>query len=88
MTDVASDSTSLERRIDELRQTIERLSYDYFVLDAPSATDAEFDALVRELRELESAPPELITPEVPTQRVRSSLSGRFAESSTRGRCSR
>lgn len=79
MTDVASGSVSLERRIDALRQTIERLNYDYFVLDSPSATDAEYDAFMRELRAIEAEHPELITPESPTQRVGSSLSGRFAE---------
>ncbi len=79
MTDVASDSTSLERRIDALRQRIERLNYDYFVLDAPSATDAEYDDLMRELRAVEAAHPELVTPESPTQRIGSSLSGRFSE---------
>jgi DNA ligase (NAD+) len=69
MPDVASEPASAARRIDALRQTIDRLNYDYFVLDRPTATDAEYDALLRELRGLESAHPELISPESPTQRV-------------------
>jgi DNA ligase (NAD+) len=79
MPDVASDTLSLERRIDSLRKTIEKRNHDYFVLDQPSATDAEFDALVRELRELEAAHPELITPESPTQRVGATPQGRFTQ---------
>src|SRR5206468_3113878 len=56
-------------RVDELRAQIlyhERL---YFEKDAPEISDAEFDALVRELRALEAKHPELITPDSPTQRV-------------------
>src|ERR1041384_3636783 len=58
-----------ERRADQLRSVIEKLNYDYHVLDQPTATDAEYDDYMRELRALESAHPELITPESPTQRV-------------------
>lgn len=65
----------LQRRLDDLRQTLDRYSWEYFVLDAPTATDAEYDALMRELRDLEEAHPELVTPESPTQRV-----GGFAQS--------
>ena len=52
MPDVASDELSLERRVDSLRKTIEKHNYDYFILDQPTATDAEYDALLRELREI------------------------------------
>ena len=52
-----------------LRQELQRHNHLYHVLDAPEVSDAEFDALLRELRELEAAYPELITPESPTQRV-------------------
>ncbi|HWK80682.1 MAG TPA: NAD-dependent DNA ligase LigA, partial [Thermomicrobiales bacterium] len=58
-----------------LRQTLDRYAYEYFVLDAPSATDAEYDALMNQLRAIEAEHPELVTPESPTQRV-----GAFAES--------
>ncbi|HYH11049.1 MAG TPA: NAD-dependent DNA ligase LigA [Thermomicrobiales bacterium] len=59
----------VQRRLDELRHTIDRWNYEYYVLDAPSATDAEWDAAMNELRQLEADNPELITPESPTQRV-------------------
>ena len=52
-----------------LRAQIETHNHAYYVLDAPSVPDAEYDALMRELQALESAHPELITPESPTQRV-------------------
>jgi DNA ligase (NAD+) len=50
MADGASDTSSLERRVDALRKSIENLNYDYYILDRPTATDAEYDALLRELR--------------------------------------
>lgn len=78
MPDVTSDTTSLERQIEALRHAIERHNYDYFVLDNPSATDAEYDALMNQLRSLEAEHPELISPESPTQRVGAAPSGRFA----------
>src|SRR5919107_290165 len=79
MPDVASDELSLERRVDSLRKTIEKHNYDYFVLDQPTATDAEYDILVRELRAIEAEHPELITPESPTQRVGAAPQGRFSQ---------
>jgi DNA ligase (NAD+) len=56
-------------RIDQLRQQIEEHNRLYYDEAAPSISDAEYDALFRELRELEAAHPELITPDSPTQRV-------------------
>jgi len=56
-------------RVQWLRAQIETHNHAYYVLDAPSISDAEYDALMRELQVLESAHPELITPESPTQRV-------------------
>jgi DNA ligase (NAD+) len=79
MPDVASDTLSLERRVDALRKTIEKLNYDYYILDQPTATDAEYDALLRELRLIETEHPELITPESPTQRVGIAPQGRFSQ---------
>ena len=58
-----------ETRVGELRDQIEHHAYRYYVLDDPEIADAEYDALVRELVELEEKHPELITPESPTQRV-------------------
>ena len=52
-----------------LRDTIRRHDYLYHVLDAPEITDAEYDRLVAELRGIEAAYPELVSPESPTQRV-------------------
>ena len=56
-------------RIAELRQVIERYSYEYHVLDQPSVSDAVYDGLFGELKTLEREYPELITPDSPTQRV-------------------
>ncbi|CAA9542693.1 MAG: DNA ligase (NAD(+)) [uncultured Thermomicrobiales bacterium] len=60
---------AVQRRLDDLRRQINRFNYEYHVLDQPTATDAEYDALMAELRTLEAANPELVTPESPTQRV-------------------
>ncbi|MFN8542203.1 MAG: hypothetical protein U0232_32595 [Thermomicrobiales bacterium] len=49
---------------------LERGNYEYFVLDNPTMSDAEWDMALRELRKLEEAHPELVTPDSPTQRRR------------------
>jgi DNA ligase (NAD+) len=56
-------------RAEELRRLVAYHNHRYFDLDAPEIPDADFDALIRELREIESDHPELITPDSPTQRV-------------------
>ncbi len=56
-------------RIEELRTLVRHHEYRYYVLDSPEVSDAEYDALFRELQDLEAAHPELITPDSPTQRV-------------------
>ncbi len=56
-------------RTAELREGIERHARLYYVEDRPEITDAEYDALLRELIALEKAHPELVTPDSPTQRV-------------------
>ncbi|HEX4446931.1 MAG TPA: NAD-dependent DNA ligase LigA, partial [Polyangiaceae bacterium] len=53
----------------ELVREIDAHNYRYYVLDDPMVTDAEFDARLRELRDLEEAHPDLRTPDSPTQRV-------------------
>lgn len=58
-----------EQQIDELREELRKHEYLYYVLDQPEITDAEYDALMRRLRDLESQHPQLITPDSPTQRV-------------------
>jgi DNA ligase (NAD+) len=66
-------------RIAELREQLRYHLYRYHVLDDPVISDAEYDALMRELRELEAAHPELITPDSPTQRVGAPASEKFAK---------
>ncbi|MDW7982078.1 MAG: NAD-dependent DNA ligase LigA [Thermomicrobium sp.] len=60
---------AVRRRVEELRRLIHRYNYEYYVLNAPSVSDAEYDALMLELRQLEAQYPELVTPDSPTQRV-------------------
>lgn len=61
--------SDIEARIAQLRREIDEHNYRYYVLDAPSIPDSEYDALFRELEKLEAEHPELVTPESPTQRV-------------------
>src|SRR5690554_2702061 len=60
---------SVVARIDTLREAIADHNYRYYVQDAPTVSDAQYDALMRELQALEAAHPDLITPDSPTQRV-------------------
>lgn len=60
---------SVVARIDALRDTISDHNHRYYVLDAPTVSDAQYDALMRELQALEQAHSDLITPDSPTQRV-------------------
>jgi DNA ligase (NAD+) len=60
-------------RAAELRRLLHEHNYRYHVLSAPVVTDAEYDALLQELRTLEARYPELVTPDSPTQRVGSDL---------------
>ena len=55
--------------VERLRRELRRHEHLYYVLDQPEVTDAEYDALMRELRDLEERHPELATPDSPTQRV-------------------
>ena len=59
----------LAARADELRRQLERANYQYYVLDAPEISDAEYDRLFRELQRLEDEHPELRTADSPTLRV-------------------
>lgn len=63
------DASNPAARVDWLRQTLEHHNYQYYVLDAPSIPDIEYDTLFRELQTLEAEHPELQSPESPTQRV-------------------
>jgi DNA ligase (NAD+) len=60
---------AVQRQIEELREELERHEHLYYVLDQPEITDAEYDALIRRLRELEEQHPEFKSPDSPTQRV-------------------
>ena len=62
-------SKSAKTRIDELRILISDYNYEYYILDAPTVPDAEFDRLFKELVELETKHPELQTENSPTKRV-------------------
>ena len=61
--------SSVESRVEKLRDTIRHHEYLYYGLDEPEISDAEFDALMRELKKLEEEHPELVTADSPTQRV-------------------
>ena len=65
-------------RLRDLRQEIRRHEERYYVLADPEIADAEFDALMAELRALEGAHPELVTPDSPTQRVGGRIASGFS----------
>ncbi len=71
--------TEPSARAAELRAALEEANHRYYVLDAPTIADAEYDRLLRDLEELEAAHPELLTPDSPTQRVGATPSAGFAE---------
>src|SRR5712671_2722729 len=60
---------AIEKKIESLREKIRHHEYRYYVLDDPEISDAEFDALMNELKRLEAEHPQLVTPDSPTQRV-------------------
>ena len=59
----------VRQRAQELQKLLHQASYEYYVLDMPRLPDAVYDQLYRELQDLETRYPELITPDSPTQRV-------------------
>src|SRR4051794_4258265 len=65
-------------RAEELRARLREASHRYYVLDAPTLSDAEYDRLFRELTQLEEDHPDLITPDSPTRRVGAAPSEKFA----------
>ena len=58
-----------EKRSAELRELLDRYNYRYHALDDPEVSDAEYDRLLIELRDIEARYPDLTTPDSPTQRV-------------------
>lgn len=69
-------ASALERAR-SLRAKIRQHDHNYYVLDAPTIPDAEYDRLFRELQDLEAEHPDLITPDSPTQRVGGTPAGEF-----------
>lgn len=76
--DTASVVSDPATRIEKLRREIEHHTYLYYAKDAPEISDAAFDSLMRELRELERENPELVDPTSPTQRVGGYVGEQFA----------
>ena len=72
-------SSSINKKIDQLRTQIRAYDYQYYVLDDPSVPDAEYDRLMRELIQLEDAHPQLIRADSPTQRVAGEAVDTFKE---------
>lgn len=75
----AMPTDALRQRLEQLRREIARHDHAYYVLDAPIIPDAEYDRLMRELREIEAAHPDWITPDSPSQRVGGAPLAGFAE---------
>ncbi len=66
---MGASAEKTQQRVAELRREIEEHGYQYYILDDPSISDAEYDLKFRELLQLETSYPELVTPDSPTQRV-------------------
>lgn len=72
-------SQAILQQLQQLRQQLEEYSYQYYVLDNPTVPDAEYDRLYRQLQQLETAHPELITSDSPTQRVGAAPLAKFGQ---------
>jgi DNA ligase (NAD+) len=75
----ASHRPDVGERGARLRALLDRYNYEYYVLDAPTVPDAEYDRLFRELQQLEAEHPALVVPESPTQRVGGAPAAGFGE---------
>lgn len=73
----SADQQAPQLRIQQLRELINRYDYEYYVLDAPSVPDSEYDSIYRELQALEQQHPSLKTADSPTQRVSGSAANAF-----------
>ena len=69
----------IRRRAEHLRDEINYHSHQYYVEDNPEISDYEFDLLLRELEQIETEHPELVTPDSPTRRVGGEASAMFAK---------
>lgn len=74
-----SSSRTASARIDALRELINRYNHAYYVLDEPLVPDSEYDRLLRELQALETAHPDLLSADSPTQRVGAAPLSRFSQ---------
>jgi DNA ligase (NAD+) len=72
-----TDRAQLERRAEELRRQLNEANYLYYVRDEPQIPDAEYDRLLRELRDLEREYPELARPDSPTVRIGAEPAAQF-----------
>lgn len=68
-----------KERVERLRELLNRYTYEYYVLDSPTVSDREFDALMRELEDLENEFPELQSPNSPTKRVGGQVNNGFVQ---------
>ncbi len=66
---ITMDLTKIKLRLCELKKLINYHNHRYYVLDSPEISDAEYDSLVKELKDIETEYPSLITPDSPSQRV-------------------
>lgn len=66
---MSHNKSEIEKRVAELRATLDNYNYQYYVLDHPTVPDAEYDRLLRELQQIETEHPELVSTDSPTQRV-------------------
>ncbi|GAC1433899.1 MAG: NAD-dependent DNA ligase LigA [Terriglobales bacterium] len=66
---MATAAKDPQKKIEVLREQVRHHEYLYYVLDAPEISDAEFDRLMKELKDFEGEDPSLVTPDSPTQRV-------------------
>ncbi|HEY5085764.1 MAG TPA: NAD-dependent DNA ligase LigA [Gemmatimonadaceae bacterium] len=73
------ESSSLAKRAAALRETLNRASHEYYVLDRPALSDTEYDGLFRELQKLETAYPELRAADSPTRRVGAEVQSALAK---------
>lgn len=72
-------SEAITKRVAELRDTINELNYHYYTQDDPAASDAEYDRLFAELKQLETQYPDLLTADSPTQRVGAAPLAKFSQ---------
>lgn len=70
-------TTDIQKRIQELSQRLHQHNYQYYILDQPTISDFEFDALLKELQDLEAQYPEFLDPNSPTQRVGGGITKHF-----------